>query len=88
MVVRYTSTEFQNDAPISILECYGYEFPSVSTWSSWRSSIDIWGQREEPILMEVDFASSEKEPSVRITIFADGHGTYDDDFEPLFQLTE
>jgi len=80
-----TSTEFQNGAPISILQCYGYEFPSASTWSGWRSQIDIWGQRDEPILLEVDLTdSTRREPSIRITIFADGHGTYDDDFVPLF----
>ena len=79
-----TSTEFPNDTPMSVLECYGYEFTSVGTWSGWKSYIDIWGDRDEPILLEVDFEhSSQKDPAIRITIFAEGHGSYDDDFIPL-----
>ena len=76
-----TSTEFPNRTPISILECYGYEFPSVSTWSGWQSSIDIWTQRGQPILLEIGFSGATD--VIGVTVFADGHGTYDDDFVSL-----
>ena len=76
-----TSTEFPNGTPISILECYGYEFPSASTWSGWQSNVDIWTQREQPILLEIGFGGTTD--VIRLTVFADGHGTYDDDFVPL-----
>lgn len=76
-----TSTEFPNRVPMSILECYGYDFPSASTWSGWQSSVDIWTKRDEPILLEIDFSG--KPQAIRVTVFASEHGTYDDDFIPL-----
>ena len=81
-LVENTSTEFPQTTPKSILRCYGHRFPRSTNWGSWQSSIDIWGQAEQPILLEVDLKDDR---SVRITVFEDGHGTYDNDFIPLIQ---
>jgi hypothetical protein len=36
-----TSTEFPQSVPMRVLKCYGYEFPTYSSWSNWESSIDL-----------------------------------------------